>query len=88
LWKKLWRAARRAGGDQPETGDILAYVSRPGYDPNLFVDGIDAQSWDELNNSAGPCSTARCPAPMRRVPPSSPSWRWPRWNWASARRRR
>ena len=36
----------------PETGDILAYVSRPGYDPNLFVDGIDAQSWDELNNSA------------------------------------
>jgi penicillin-binding protein 2 len=24
----------------------------PAYDPNLFVDGIDAQSWDELNNSA------------------------------------
>ncbi len=36
---------------EPETGDVLAYVSRPGYDPNLFVDGIDAQSWDELNNS-------------------------------------
>jgi penicillin-binding protein 2 len=36
---------------EPATGDILAYVSRPGYDPNLFVDGIDAQSWDELNNS-------------------------------------
>ncbi|MRX09669.1 penicillin-binding protein 2 [Pseudoduganella sp. FT25W] len=36
---------------EPETGDILAYVSRPGYDPNLFVDGIDTQSWDELNNS-------------------------------------
>ncbi len=36
---------------EPETGDVLAYVSRPGYDPNLFVDGIDTQSWDELNTS-------------------------------------
>ncbi|HEX5341880.1 MAG TPA: penicillin-binding protein 2 [Duganella sp.] len=36
---------------EPETGDVLAYVSRPGYDPNLFVDGIDSQSWDELNTS-------------------------------------
>jgi penicillin-binding protein 2 len=36
---------------EPSTGDILAYVSRPGYDPNLFVDGIDAQSWNELNTS-------------------------------------
>ncbi|HYC42336.1 MAG TPA: penicillin-binding protein 2 [Noviherbaspirillum sp.] len=36
---------------EPSTGDILAYVSKPTYDPNLFVDGIDAQSWDELNTS-------------------------------------
>ncbi|TFW18831.1 penicillin-binding protein 2 [Massilia arenosa] len=36
---------------EPETGDILAYVSKPGYDPNLFVDGIDSQSWTELNTS-------------------------------------
>ena len=36
---------------EPESGDILAYVSRPGFDPNLFVDGIDAQSWNELNTS-------------------------------------
>jgi len=36
---------------EPATGDILAYVSRPGFDPNLFIDGIDQQSWDELNNS-------------------------------------
>jgi penicillin-binding protein 2 len=36
---------------EPETGDVLAYVSRPGFDPNLFVDGIDAQSWTELNTS-------------------------------------
>lgn len=36
---------------EPETGDVLAYVSMPTYDPNLFVDGIDQRSWDELNNS-------------------------------------
>ena len=35
----------------PRTGDILALVSKPGFDPNLFVDGIDPQSWDALNNS-------------------------------------
>jgi penicillin-binding protein 2 len=26
-------------------------VSRPGFDPNLFVDGIDSLNWNELNNS-------------------------------------
>jgi len=36
---------------EPETGDVLAYVSKPGYDPNLFVDGIDSASWNELNTS-------------------------------------
>ncbi len=36
---------------EPSTGDILAYVSEPNFDPNLFVEGIDQQNWDELNNS-------------------------------------
>ncbi|HEY0847521.1 MAG TPA: penicillin-binding protein 2 [Noviherbaspirillum sp.] len=36
---------------EPATGDILAYVSKPTFDPNLFVEGIDQQSWDELNTS-------------------------------------
>ncbi len=36
---------------EPSTGDVLAWVSRPGFDPNLFVDGIDTQSWNELNTS-------------------------------------
>lgn len=31
-------------------GDILAMVSRPGYDPNAFAGGIDAESWDALSN--------------------------------------
>lgn len=36
---------------EPATGDVLAFVSKPGYDPNLFVDGIDPQSWDALRES-------------------------------------
>jgi penicillin-binding protein 2 len=30
---------------------VLALVSRPGFDPNLFVDGIDPVNWEALNNS-------------------------------------
>ena len=37
---------------EPSTGEILALVSKPGFDPNLFVDGIDPQNWDLLNTSA------------------------------------
>src|SRR6185295_15687667 len=56
---KLQEAAERAFGDhrgalvaiEPATGDILAFVSKPGYDPNLFVEGIDSANWDALNNS-------------------------------------
>ena len=36
---------------EPSTGAVLAFVSKPGFDPNLFVDGIDPASWAELNNS-------------------------------------
>ena len=36
---------------EPSTGGVLALVSKPGFDPNLFVDGIDPQNWDALNNS-------------------------------------
>ncbi|BBI98450.1 penicillin-binding protein [Ferrigenium kumadai] len=35
----------------PSNGEVLAFVSKPGYDPSLFIDGIDLQTWDELNNS-------------------------------------
>ena len=35
----------------PKTGEVLALVSKPGFDPNLFVDGIDPQNWDALNTS-------------------------------------
>ncbi len=35
----------------PRSGEVLAFVSKPTFDPNLFVDGIDADSWRELNES-------------------------------------
>ena len=35
----------------PRTGDVLAFVSKPTFDPNLFVDGIDTESWQALSQS-------------------------------------
>jgi penicillin-binding protein 2 len=35
----------------PKTGEVLAFVSKPTFDPNLFVDGIDSESWQMLNES-------------------------------------
>ncbi|MDM0034811.1 penicillin-binding protein 2 [Variovorax sp. J22P271] len=35
----------------PKTGEILAFVSKPTFDPNLFVEGIDVESWKELSES-------------------------------------
>jgi penicillin-binding protein 2 len=56
---RLQQAAEAAFGERrgalvaidPATGEVLAFVSRPGFDPNLFVDGIDPASWKELNES-------------------------------------
>jgi penicillin-binding protein 2 len=54
---KLQEVIERAFGDrrgaliaiEPASGDVLAFVSKPTFDPNLFVDGIDPKNWDELN---------------------------------------
>jgi penicillin-binding protein 2 len=56
---RLQEVVYRAFGDRrgalvaidPESGGVLAFVSKPGFDPNLFVDGIDPQNWNELNTS-------------------------------------
>ncbi|MET0321390.1 MAG: penicillin-binding protein 2, partial [Duganella sp.] len=55
---RLQEAIEKAFGDrrgaliaiEPATGDVLAFVSKPSFDPNLFVEGIDPVSWDTLNN--------------------------------------
>ena len=56
---KLQKMTEKAFGDrrgalvaiEPSTGGILAMVSTPTFDPNLFVDGIRSEDWDLLNNS-------------------------------------
>lgn len=56
---KLQEVAEKAFGEyrgalvaiDPTNGEVLAFVSKPGYDPGLFIDGIDTETWDELNNS-------------------------------------
>jgi len=56
---RLQEVAERVFGDkrgalvaiEPASGGVLALVSKPGFDPNLFVDGIDPQNWDALNSS-------------------------------------
>jgi penicillin-binding protein 2 len=54
---KLQEIVEKAFGDrrgaliaiEPATGDVLAFVSKPTFDPNLFVEGIDPLNWDALN---------------------------------------
>lgn len=58
LDSKLQKIAEQAFGGRrgsltaidPSSGAILALVSSPAFDPNLFVDGIRFDDWDELNN--------------------------------------
>ncbi|MCE7914857.1 MAG: penicillin-binding protein 2 [Nitrosomonas sp. PRO4] len=55
----LQEAAEKAFGDRrgalvaldPNNGEVLAFVSKPGYDNNLFIGGIDQENWNMLNNS-------------------------------------
>ena len=47
-----WFGKRRGAlvAIDPRNGEVLAMVSQPGFDPNLFVDGIDPQTWSSLND--------------------------------------
>lgn len=35
----------------PKTGEVLAFVSKPNYNPNLFVNGISHKDFDDLNSN-------------------------------------
>ena len=35
----------------PQTGGVLAFVSNPSFNPNLFIDGIDSENWKALNEN-------------------------------------
>ena len=59
LDSRLQRIAEQAFGSRrgslvaldPANGEVLAMVSSPAFDPNLFVDGIRFDDWDELNSN-------------------------------------
>ncbi len=40
-----------AAAMNPKTGEVLALVSAPGYDPNEFIMGLSDSRWEELNDS-------------------------------------
>ncbi|MFT5549574.1 MAG: penicillin-binding protein 2 [Candidatus Azotimanducaceae bacterium] len=56
---KLQKVAEQAFGDltgsvvaiNPRNGEVLALVSMPKFDPNLFVNGISYKNYDKLRNS-------------------------------------
>jgi penicillin-binding protein 2 len=56
---KLQEIAETAFGERrgalvaikPSTGEVLAFVSMPTFDSNLFVNGIDVENWKLLNES-------------------------------------
>jgi len=62
LDSKLQEVAEKAFGERrgalvaidPSNGGVLALVSMPGFDPNLFVDGISPQDWDALRTDEKP----------------------------------
>jgi penicillin-binding protein 2 len=73
----LQRAAEKALGDQvgaavaldPRTGEVLALVSRPAFDPNSFTSRISRKEWADLMND--PRKPMQNRAIQSRFPPGS-----------------
>ena len=55
---KLQKVAEKAFGNKkgaliaidPNSAEILAYVSQPTFNPSLFINGISQKAWDSLND--------------------------------------
>lgn len=50
IYEQIKQEAGTAAAIHPKTGDILALVSTPAYDPNDFVLGMSTTQWNKLNN--------------------------------------
>ncbi|WP_169088537.1 penicillin-binding transpeptidase domain-containing protein [Paenibacillus sp. PL91] len=50
IYDSLSPDAGTAAAIQPTTGEILALVSSPSYDPNRFITGVSTEQWEEWNN--------------------------------------
>ena len=55
LQKAAWEAVQGKAGSvvalDPRNGEILAMVSSPSFDPNLFYEGISSEQWSQLQNN-------------------------------------
>jgi cell division protein FtsI/penicillin-binding protein 2 len=49
MYRSLGGDAGTGAAIQPRTGEILALVSSPAYDPNLFIQGLSAEQWNSWN---------------------------------------
>jgi len=59
---KLQSEGERAFGDRagalvalkPDTGEVLALVSRPSFNPNLFINGVSKEEWTQIQEGNFP----------------------------------
>ena len=51
ILKEIGANAAAAVVLNPQNGEVLAMVSRPAFDPNLFAHGISTKDWDAINNN-------------------------------------
>ncbi|WP_199615136.1 penicillin-binding transpeptidase domain-containing protein [Paenibacillus alkalitolerans] len=49
MYRSLDGDAGTGAAIQPRTGEILALVSSPAYDPNLFIQGLSEEQWNSWN---------------------------------------